>query len=111
VGTGAFRDGLYDIAEKQFSNFVKIYPRHDKVLDIYYLLGRTFLIKGRLKEAIAVFSRIINEGKNFENIDSVFLTMAELEMRLGISVLPINKLSASDFFTSGPLWATRSSRG
>jgi len=83
VGTGAFRDGFYDIAEKQFSNFVKIYPRHEKLFDIYYLLGRTFLIKGRLKEAKAAFSKIIHEGKNFENMDSAFLAMAELEMTLG----------------------------
>ena len=83
VGAGAFRDGFYDIAEKQFSNFIKIYPRHDKVLDIYYLLGRTFLVRGRLKEAKAAFSKIINGGKNFENMDSAFLAMAELEMRSG----------------------------
>jgi len=83
VGTGAFRDGFYDIAEKQFSNFVKTYPRHDKVFDIYYLLGRTFLIKGRLKEAKAAFSKIIHEGRTFENMDSVLLAMAELEMTLG----------------------------
>ena len=83
VGTGAFRDGFYDIAEKQFSNFIKIYPRHDKVLDIYYLLGRTFLVRGRLKEAKAAFSKIINGGKNFENMDSAFLAMAELDMRSG----------------------------
>ena len=83
VGTGAFRDGFYDIAEKQFSNFIKIYPRHEKVFDIYYLLGRTFLTKGRLKEAKAAFSKIIHEGKNFENMDSAFLAIAELEMTLG----------------------------
>ena len=83
VGTGAFRDGFYDIAEKQFSNFVKTYPRHDKVFDIYYLLGRTFLIKGRLKEAKAAFSKIIHEGKTFENMDSALLAVAELEMTLG----------------------------
>ncbi len=83
VGTGAFRDGFYDIAEKQFSNFVKIYPRHDKVFDIYYLLGRTFLIKGKLKDAKAAFSKILHEGKTFENMDSAFLATAELEMMLG----------------------------
>src|SRR5512139_3826520 len=83
VGTGAFRDGFYDIAEKQFSNFVKIYPRHEKVFDIYYLLGRTFLIKGKLNDAKAAFSKIIREGRNFENMDSAFLSMAELEMMLG----------------------------
>ena len=83
VGIGALNDGFYDIAEKQFSNFVKTYPRHDKVFDIYYLLGRTLLIKGRLKEAKAAFSKIIHEGKTFENMDSALLAVAELEMALG----------------------------
>jgi TolA-binding protein len=83
VGTGAFRDGFYDIAEKQFSNFVRIYPKHEKVFDIYYLLGRTFFIKGKLNEAKAAFSKIIREGKNFENMDSALLAMAQLEAASG----------------------------
>jgi len=83
VGSGAFQDGFYDIAEKQFSNFVRIYPKHDKVFDIYYLLGRTLLIRGKLKEAKGFFSKIINEGKIFENMDYTLLGMAELDMRLG----------------------------
>jgi len=80
---GAFKDGFYDIAERQFSTFVSNYPKHTRVFDIYYLLGRTFVIKGKLKEARAVFSKIINEAKNFENMDDALLGMAELEMRLG----------------------------
>jgi len=83
VGTGAFKDGFYDIAERQFANFVSNYPRHVRVFDIYYLLGRTLVIKGKLKEARTVFSKIINEAKNFENMDDALLGMAELEMRLG----------------------------
>jgi TolA-binding protein len=83
VGTGAFKDGLYDIAEKQFSNFVKNYPKHDKVFDIYYLLGRTLLIRGKFREAKAAFSKIINESKNFEYMDYTLLGMADVEMRLG----------------------------
>ena len=83
VGTGAFRDGFYDIAERQFTNFISNYPKHARVFDIYYLLGRTLVIKGRLKEAKIVFSKIMNEGKNFENMDYTLLGMAELEMRLG----------------------------
>jgi len=83
VGLGAFRDGFYDIAEKQFTNFVSIYPKHDKVFDIYYLLGRTLFIKGKLKEAKKVFSKIINDGYRFENMDDVLLAMAELEIKLG----------------------------
>ncbi len=83
VGLGAFRDGFYDIAEKQFTNFVSIYPKHDKVLDIYYLLGRTLFVRGKLKEAKKVFSKIANEGRHFENMDAVLLAMAELEIKLG----------------------------
>jgi TolA-binding protein len=83
VGIGAFKDGFYDIAEKQFSTFITIHPRHDKVFDICYLLGRTLVIKGKLKEAKKVFSKIINEGSHFANLPDTFLGMAELEMRLG----------------------------
>jgi TolA-binding protein len=83
VGTGAFKDGFYDIAEKQFLSFIKYYPKHDRVFDIYYLLGRTLSIKGKLKEAKGTFSKILNEGKYFENMDYVLLGIAELEMRLG----------------------------
>jgi len=83
VGTGAFKDGFYDIAEKQFSIFIKIYPKHDKIFDIYYLLGRTLFIRGKLKDAKTAFSKIINESKIFENMDYALLGMAEVEMRLG----------------------------
>jgi TolA-binding protein len=83
VGTGAFKDGLYDIAEGQFTTFTSNYPKHARVFDIYYLLGRTLVIKGKLREARTVFSKIINEAKSFENMDDVLLGMAELEMRLG----------------------------
>jgi TolA-binding protein len=83
VGTGAFQDGLYDIAERQFTNFISNYPKHARVFDIYYLLGRTLVIKGKLREARTVFSKIINEAKSFENMDDALLGMAELEMRLG----------------------------
>jgi cellulose synthase operon protein C len=83
VGIGAFKDGFYDIAERQFTSFVNIYPKHDKVFDICYLLGRTLFIKGKLKEAKKVFSKIINEGHHFENMDYTLLGMAELEMSLG----------------------------
>src|SRR4030043_295690 len=83
VGIGAFKDGFYDIAEKQFTSFINIYPKHNKVFDICYLLGRTLVIKGKLGEAKKVFSKIINEGSYFANLDDTLLGMAELEMRLG----------------------------
>src|SRR4030067_2907910 len=83
VGTGAFKDGFYDIAETQFTNFISNYPKHARVFDIYYLLGRTLVLRGKLREARTVLAKIINEGKNFENMDDTLLGMAELEMKLG----------------------------
>ena len=40
VGIGAFNDGLYEIAEKNLSDFVKSYPQHKKFYDVSYLLGQ-----------------------------------------------------------------------
>jgi TolA-binding protein len=83
VGTGAYKDGLYDIAEKQFFQFIKEYPNHRKVYDICYLLGETLLNGGKLKEAKKVFLKIMNESKNFEFLDYTFFWMAEIEMKSG----------------------------
>jgi TolA-binding protein len=83
VGTGAFKDGLYDIAEKEFSQFIRDYPNHSRVYDVCYLLGKTFLNTGKLREARRIFSKIINESKNFEYMDYALLGAAEIEMGLG----------------------------
>jgi len=38
VGTGAFRDGFYEVAEKQFTHFLKDHASHPRVHDVSYLL-------------------------------------------------------------------------
>jgi TolA-binding protein len=83
VGIGAFNDGFYDIAEKQFSSFTKDYPNHVKVSDIYYLLGKTLLLKGKLKEAKTAFSKISDASQNFESTDYLLFWLAEIEIKLG----------------------------
>jgi TolA-binding protein len=83
VGIGAFNDGFYDIAEKQFSQFIREYANHGKLYEVCFLLGRTLLIKGKLKEAKAVFLRILNESKVFEYTDYTLFWVAEIEMKLG----------------------------
>ena len=83
VGIGAFNDGFYDIAENQFSNFIRYYPNHGKIYDICYLFGKTLLIKGKIKEAKTVFLKIINESKNFEYIDYTLFWVAEIDLKLG----------------------------
>lgn len=83
VGTGAFNDGFYDIAEKEFEIFVKSYASHKRIYDIYYLLGKTLLMKGKFKEARIAFLKIINENKNFEYMDYTQFWLAEVERKLG----------------------------
>ena len=83
VGIGAYSDGFYDIAEKQFSQFIKDYPNHGKIYDVCYLLGKTLLNQKKVSEARKVFSKIINEAKNFEYMDYALFWMAEIEMKLG----------------------------
>jgi TolA-binding protein len=83
VGIGAFNDGLYDIAEKHFLRFIRDYPKHEKVYDIYYLLGKTLLFNKKLKEAKSIFLKIINESKHFEYMDYSLFWVAEVEIKLG----------------------------
>jgi TolA-binding protein len=83
VGTGAFNDRFYGIAENQFSQFIRDYPHHGKVYDVCYLLGKTLLNMGKLREAKKVFLKIINESKNFEYMDYILFGVAEIETKLG----------------------------
>jgi TolA-binding protein len=82
VGVGAFNDGLYDIAEKNLSDFVKSYPQHKKFYDVSYLLARTHLMNGKWREAKTSFSRILQDNK-FANLDYVLFWLGEIEARLG----------------------------
>ena len=83
VGTGAFNDGFYDIAEKQFSQFIRDYPDHGKLSDICYLLGKTLYIKDKLKESRSIFLKVINEHKQFEYTEYILFWLAEIELRWG----------------------------
>lgn len=83
VGQGAFQDGFYEIAEKQFSQFVKEFPNHEKFNDVSYLLGKTLLAQGKFKEAKAVFTKIIQSKRIFEQMDYALFWLAVVEVRLG----------------------------
>ncbi|MGQ9645263.1 MAG: tetratricopeptide repeat protein [Thermodesulfobacteriota bacterium] len=83
VGAGAFRDGFYDIAEKQFSEFIQNHPNHEKRYEVCYLLGRTLFLKKKLRESKTLFLKILNENKKFEHTDHALYWLAEIEIRLG----------------------------
>lgn len=82
VGIGAFQDRLYDIAERQFTLFLSDFPSHAKASDVAYLLGKTLVLRGKWNEARNIFSRIIQESRNFDSMDYVLFWMAQAEARL-----------------------------
>ncbi len=83
VGVGAFQDGFFDIAEKQFSQFLQDYSDHPKWPDISYLLGKTLYYREKLKESRAQFLKILNESKSFEFTGHVLFWLAQIEFRFG----------------------------
>lgn len=83
VGTGAHNDGFYDIAEKQFSQFLRDYPDHAKIYDVSYLLGKTLYHQGKLKEARFWFLKIVNEHKAFDYMEYVLFWLGDIELSLG----------------------------
>ena len=83
VSIGAFQDGLYDIAEKQLSLFLKDFPAHGKANDVSYLFARTLLLQEKWKEAKSALTKIIQENKNVDSMDYVLFWMAQAEMKLG----------------------------
>jgi len=85
VGVGALNDGFYDIAEKQFSQFMKDYSNHEKGYEVCYLLGKTLFLKKKLRESKTLFLKILAENKNFEYTDQTLYWLAEIEIRLGHS--------------------------
>jgi TolA-binding protein len=83
VGVGAFRDGFFDIADKQFSQFLRDYPEHAKFYDVCYLLAKTLYHKEKLKEARSIFLKIVNENKTFDQMEYIFFWLADIELSLG----------------------------
>jgi TolA-binding protein len=82
VGIGAYQDGFYDIAEKQFSRFVRDFPRHAKSPEVYYLLAKTYFIRERFAESRTAFQKAIADGRQVESLDYALLGLAEAEIRL-----------------------------
>lgn len=83
VGTGAYTDGFYDIAEKHFLQFLQEYPEHSRWPEITYLLAKSFYYREKLRESRTQFLKILTESKTFEYIDYVYFWLAFIEIKLG----------------------------
>ncbi len=85
MGVGAFQDGLYDIAEKQFSLFLGIFQPMERSTMFHICWRKTFLLQEKWKEAKAIFSKMIQENKSVDSMDYALFWMAQTEMKIGES--------------------------
>ena len=58
VGTGAFSDGFYHVAEAQFREFISLYPGHSLTPKVLYLLGKALYQQKKFEEAYKTFEQL-----------------------------------------------------
>ncbi len=76
VGTGAFKDGFYQVAEAQFREFLQLYPGHRQVPRVMYLLGKALYEQKKFAEAKGVFEKLLYAKKNFKEREAVYFWLA-----------------------------------
>jgi TolA-binding protein len=76
VGTGAFNDKFYRVAESQFREFLQSYPNHPQVPNVMYLLGKAVYEQKKFAEAKDIFTSLLMSNKNIEKRDAVYFWLA-----------------------------------
>jgi TolA-binding protein len=72
VGTGAFTEGFYQVAEAQFRAFLRSYPQHSHTQEVRYLLGKALYEQKKFAEAKEIFIELLTTKKAFPAIDAVY---------------------------------------
>jgi TolA-binding protein len=83
VAIGAFNDKLYSFAENQFQEYIASYPRSSDIDRVYFLLGRTYYLQGKLLKAKEVFHKIVNEFPSFREMGNALFWLGRTWFELG----------------------------
>jgi len=76
VGSGAFTEGFYQVAEAQFRAFLRSYPQHIHAQKVMYLLGKALYEQKKFSEAKAVFVEVLTSQKAFRASDAVYFWLS-----------------------------------
>ncbi|RLB06332.1 MAG: hypothetical protein DRG50_05735 [Deltaproteobacteria bacterium] len=76
VGTGAFNDGFYQVAEVQFREFLQKYPQHPYTSKVMYLLGKALYEQKKFSEARDVFTKLLSLKGESKGKDAVYFWLA-----------------------------------
>ncbi len=83
IAIGAFNDKLYDFAENQFEKYIESYPHSPNIDQVYYLLGRTYYLQGKLFEAKEVFHKVVHEFPSFGQMGNALFWLGRTWFELG----------------------------
>jgi TolA-binding protein len=72
VGTGAFTDGFYQVAEAQFREFLQAYPQDPNILKVTYLLGKALYEQQKFAEAKETFITLLTSQPAFQTPDAAY---------------------------------------
>ncbi len=83
IAIGAFNDKLYGFAENQFEKYIESYPRSPDIDQVYYLLGRTYYLQGKLYEAKEVFHKVVHEFPSFGQMGNALFWLGRTWFEMG----------------------------
>jgi TolA-binding protein len=72
VGTGAFNDGFYPVAEAQLREFLQEYPQDPNVAQVTYLLGKALYEQEKFADAKETFVTLLTVHPDFQAADAVY---------------------------------------
>ena len=83
IAIGAFNDKFYGFAENQFETYIESYPHTPNIEKVYYLLGRTYYLQGKILEAKEVFQKVVNEFPSFQHRGNALFWLGRTWLELG----------------------------
>lgn len=83
VGTGAFNEGFYQVAEAQFRAFLRIYSHHIHAPKVMYLLGKALYEQKKFAEAKGIFIELVTSPKAFRESEAVYFWLSRTCEKLG----------------------------
>jgi TolA-binding protein len=72
VGTGAFTDGFYQVAEAQLREFLQEYPQDPNVSKVTYLLGKALYEQQKFAEAKETFITLLTVYPDLQQMDASY---------------------------------------
>ncbi len=83
VGTGAFNEGFYQVAEAQFRAFLRAYPHHIHAPKVMYLLGKALYEQKKFAEAKGIFVELGTPPTSLRASDAVYFWLSRTCEKLG----------------------------